>query len=162
MIQENNRIITTKKGKGKLPLFCGNIERVILIYGSGYWSFIKRQYLHKGSTIVYPQIQSKRWYDSNTAGHGRRLRQNQNVDRLDTFKEWVFKLSRVAPDCSPYYFSISLHFTFRVSTSAQPANLMIPPMPSDLFLSLGYNTLPVDDDLFAFDFNKNIDLNLLN
>ena len=22
-----------KKGKGKLPIFCGNVERVILIYG---------------------------------------------------------------------------------------------------------------------------------
>ena len=33
MIQENNRVITTKKGKGKLPLFCGNRERVNPIYG---------------------------------------------------------------------------------------------------------------------------------
>ena len=32
MIQENNWAITIKKGKGKLPLFCGNIERVIPIY----------------------------------------------------------------------------------------------------------------------------------
>ena len=32
MIQENNRIITTKKGKGKLPLFNGNGEQVITIY----------------------------------------------------------------------------------------------------------------------------------
>ena len=32
IIQENNRVITTKKGKGKLPLFCGNVERVIPIY----------------------------------------------------------------------------------------------------------------------------------
>ena len=31
-IQENNRVINTKKGKGELPLFCGNIERVIPIY----------------------------------------------------------------------------------------------------------------------------------
>ena len=28
-MQENNWVITTKKGKGKLPLFCGNGERVI-------------------------------------------------------------------------------------------------------------------------------------
>ena len=27
IIQENNWVITTKKGKGKLPLFCGNGER---------------------------------------------------------------------------------------------------------------------------------------
>ena len=32
IIQENNRVITTKKGKGKLPLFCGNGERLIPIY----------------------------------------------------------------------------------------------------------------------------------
>ena len=25
IIQEKNRVITTKKGKGKLPLFCGNV-----------------------------------------------------------------------------------------------------------------------------------------
>ena len=33
IILDNNRLITTKKGKGKLPLFCGNGERVIAIYG---------------------------------------------------------------------------------------------------------------------------------
>ena len=33
IIQENNWVITTKKGKGKLPLFCGNVEQVITIYG---------------------------------------------------------------------------------------------------------------------------------
>ena len=33
IIQENNWVITTKKGKVKVPLFRGNIERVILIYG---------------------------------------------------------------------------------------------------------------------------------
>ena len=32
IIQENNWVITTKKGKGKLSLLCGNIERVIPIY----------------------------------------------------------------------------------------------------------------------------------
>ena len=32
-MQENNRVITTKKGGGKLPLFCGNGEWVIPIYG---------------------------------------------------------------------------------------------------------------------------------
>ena len=32
IIQEKNWVITTKKGKGKLPLFCGNGERVIPIY----------------------------------------------------------------------------------------------------------------------------------
>ena len=34
IIQESNWVITTKKGKGKLPLFFGNVERVIPIYGS--------------------------------------------------------------------------------------------------------------------------------
>ena len=32
IIQENNWVITTKRGEGKLPLFCGNIERVTPIY----------------------------------------------------------------------------------------------------------------------------------
>ena len=31
IMQDNNRVITTKKGKGKLPLFSGNVERVISI-----------------------------------------------------------------------------------------------------------------------------------
>ena len=31
-MQEDNWVISTKKGKGKLPLFCGNVERVIPIY----------------------------------------------------------------------------------------------------------------------------------
>ena len=34
IIQKNNRVITTKKGRVKLPLFCGNVEWVILVYGS--------------------------------------------------------------------------------------------------------------------------------
>ena len=33
IIKENNREITAKKGKDELPLFCGNVERVIPIYG---------------------------------------------------------------------------------------------------------------------------------
>ena len=32
IIQDENWAITTKKGNGKLPLFCGNGERVIPIY----------------------------------------------------------------------------------------------------------------------------------
>ena len=32
IILENNWLITTKKGKGKLPIFCGNGEQVITIY----------------------------------------------------------------------------------------------------------------------------------
>ena len=32
IMQEKNRLITTKKGKGKLPLFRGNGEQVIPIY----------------------------------------------------------------------------------------------------------------------------------
>ena len=31
-IQENNWTINTKKSKSKLPLFCGNRERIIPIY----------------------------------------------------------------------------------------------------------------------------------
>ena len=42
IIQDKNRFILTKKGKGKLPLFCGNGERVILIYAG-----------HHPSTMVY-------------------------------------------------------------------------------------------------------------
>ena len=34
IILEKNWVITTKKGKGKLPIFCGNGERVIPIYAS--------------------------------------------------------------------------------------------------------------------------------
>ena len=32
IIQENNWVITKKKGKVKLPLFRGNVEQVIPIY----------------------------------------------------------------------------------------------------------------------------------
>ena len=32
IMQENNRLINAKKGKGKLPSFCGNGEGVIIIY----------------------------------------------------------------------------------------------------------------------------------
>ena len=32
-MQENNRVIIIKKGKGELPLFHGNGERVITTYG---------------------------------------------------------------------------------------------------------------------------------
>ena len=32
IIQENNRVITTKNGKVKLPLSCGDRERLITIY----------------------------------------------------------------------------------------------------------------------------------
>ena len=33
IIQKNNWVITTKKGKSKLPIFCVNGEHVIPIYG---------------------------------------------------------------------------------------------------------------------------------
>ena len=33
IIWDNNKVITTKKDKGKFPLFDGNGERVITIYG---------------------------------------------------------------------------------------------------------------------------------
>ena len=32
IIVENNCVISTKKGKGKLQIFCGNGEQVIIIY----------------------------------------------------------------------------------------------------------------------------------
>ena len=35
ILQDNNRVINKKKGKGELPLFHGNVERVIPIYGHG-------------------------------------------------------------------------------------------------------------------------------
>ena len=35
IIQKNNWVVTTKKGKGKLPLFCSDVEWVIPIYASG-------------------------------------------------------------------------------------------------------------------------------
>ena len=38
-MQENNWLITSKKGKGKLPLFFGNGDRVIPIYALGYVAF---------------------------------------------------------------------------------------------------------------------------
>ena len=39
IIQENNWVVTPKKGKGKLPLFCCNGDRVNPIYGKG-WSSV--------------------------------------------------------------------------------------------------------------------------
>ena len=36
IMQENKQVITTKKGKGKIPLFRGNGEQVIPIYGPSY------------------------------------------------------------------------------------------------------------------------------
>ena len=35
IIQDNNRVITTKKVRGKLTLFCGNVGRLIPIYAEG-------------------------------------------------------------------------------------------------------------------------------
>ena len=35
IIQENSWVITTKKGKGKLPSFSSNVEQVISIYAGG-------------------------------------------------------------------------------------------------------------------------------
>ena len=45
-MQENNWVITTKKGKGKLKLFCGNREQVITIYFQWY-------VLYRGGTHTY-------------------------------------------------------------------------------------------------------------
>ena len=41
-MQEENWLITTKKDKGKLSLFCGNGEQVIPIYDQGG---VKREYV---------------------------------------------------------------------------------------------------------------------
>ena len=38
IMQENNRLITKKKGKGKLPLFHGNGKRLIPIYSVSHAS----------------------------------------------------------------------------------------------------------------------------
>ena len=35
IIQENNRVMNKIRGKGKLTLFCDNVERVIPIYAPG-------------------------------------------------------------------------------------------------------------------------------
>ena len=55
-MQENNWVITTKKGKGKLPIFCGNRERVIPIYGAqrkhAFWGEIKEM----SKTKILPSI----------------------------------------------------------------------------------------------------------
>ena len=40
IIREKNWAITTKKGKGELPLFCGKGERVITIYGVVGWHIL--------------------------------------------------------------------------------------------------------------------------
>ena len=48
IIQDNNRVITTKKGKGKLPLFFGNGERVNPICGGGVSALIRVQVLDGG------------------------------------------------------------------------------------------------------------------
>ena len=45
------------------------------------------------------------WDDIRTAIHEIRLIQIRNVDGLDKFKEWVFKLSCAAPGRSSYYLS---------------------------------------------------------
>ena len=44
-MQDNNWEITTKNGKDKLPLFCGNGKRVIPIYVShGYQLIFQHEY----------------------------------------------------------------------------------------------------------------------
>ena len=46
IIPDNNWLITTKKGKGKLPLFYGNVEQVIPIYAWGHLRYVARHILH--------------------------------------------------------------------------------------------------------------------
>ena len=65
MIQENNRVSNTKKGKGKLPLFCGNREWVIPIYSPKRRSkptkiklvTMKRFYVFGRSLFAYPHTE---------------------------------------------------------------------------------------------------------
>ena len=53
IIQENNWVITTKKGKGKLPLFRGNGERVNPIYDGHYiWIGWGYQILNNETTKI--------------------------------------------------------------------------------------------------------------
>ena len=51
IIQVNNWIITTKKVKDKLPLFFGNGERVIPIYGTDM-IISMHEYLYKYSMVI--------------------------------------------------------------------------------------------------------------
>ena len=53
MIQENNWVVTTKKGGGELPLFCGNGERVIPVYALNIGNILgsRLMYLLKLSTV---------------------------------------------------------------------------------------------------------------
>ena len=53
MIQENNWVITTKKGAVKLLLFCGNGERVIPVYALNIGNILgsRLMYLLKLSTV---------------------------------------------------------------------------------------------------------------
>ena len=68
-----------KKGKGKLPLFCGNVERVIPIYGA--------QQTLKNTTwvgIIHAVHPSTRWYKTDII-HGyndRRLNTKMYFDTL--------------------------------------------------------------------------------
>ena len=41
IIQDNNWVSPPKKGKGKLSLFCGNVEQVITIYATNYVDYLK-------------------------------------------------------------------------------------------------------------------------
>ena len=51
---ENNRVITTEKGKGKLPLFSGNVERVIPIYAQHIQNLILSMTEHYPSQVKLP------------------------------------------------------------------------------------------------------------
>ena len=41
ILLDNNWVITAKKGKGKLPIFCGNGKRVIPIYSDHSLTLVK-------------------------------------------------------------------------------------------------------------------------
>ena len=54
IIQDKNWVITTKNGKGKLPLFCGNAKRVIPIYASKPPSDIQSHPSYPWSDMLLP------------------------------------------------------------------------------------------------------------
>ena len=56
IIQENNSVITTEKGKGKLPLFCGNVEYINTIYALTNSQYMLIMYLIDSCSCPGPTI----------------------------------------------------------------------------------------------------------
>ena len=59
IIQEKNWVITTKKDKGKLPIFCGNVERVIPIYAQGYHQYYAPEDRQRQFHVTYESFDSE-------------------------------------------------------------------------------------------------------